>query len=234
MPLGFGGINTNTTYQGYTPGTILGVSDWFRADLGVKKSAGNVAGWQSQAGLQTNWNSVSGTITPAASASYNNQQVFTFATGAIIQKTSTAVINPPWTIIVVGNMTTITTTSNFPLFTSAGGTVQIGFDAAFAGEWYSYGGANQAGGTINTNPNIFIFNNAGSGNTSALYVNSSSVTTSTSTTQTGNIGTNPFVGDSAAFTGSIAELVIIVRSLTLAERQEFMKYAATRYGISAS
>jgi hypothetical protein len=132
--------------------------------------------------------------------------------------------------MVVGNMSNITTTNNGLFGCLGGANIQIGFNSSFAGEWSSYAGVSQVGGTIDTNPHAFIFS---VGANSAFYVDNSITPISTSTGQTSAIGTTPYFGDSASFAGNIAEAVIIARTITLSERQEFMKYAATRYRLSS-
>jgi hypothetical protein len=83
MPLSFGGLNTNITYQSWTPAILQGIQDWWRADLGVKTSSGALSGWRSQAGYETNMVQITGTST-----SYGNQIVMAFAASALVQKNS--------------------------------------------------------------------------------------------------------------------------------------------------
>jgi hypothetical protein len=230
MPLGFGGLNTSITYQGWTPSVLQGIQDWWRADLGVKTSSGALTSWQSQAGYRTNMTQVSGVITPTKSSLYNNQIVMAFAASAFVQKTAyLGVSTQPWTILVVGNLSNITT-SNYPL---SNGSAQIGYYSTFAGKWYAYTGDNLNGGTADTNPHAFILIcNAAA---SVFNVDNSAVMIGTATSAgTNALGNDPYWGDSSSFTGNIAEMTLVARALLLAERQEFMRYAAARYGLNAS
>jgi hypothetical protein len=215
---------------GWTPASLIGISDWFRADMGITAPGGVVSAWKSQAGLKTNYGSTSGSPTVAASAAFGGQQGISFASGALIQAVGLATIPPPVTIFMVSTVSSVAV--EIQPFESTG-TYTIEMGVLSTGKWFVYGGTvlSAAAATATTGAHTMV--GVVNGASSILYVDSSATPVATGNAGPNGLGTNPEPGGNGG-AATIAEIAIVNGASPITDVAQWMSYVHARYGLAVS
>lgn len=215
---------------GWTPANLVGISDWFRADMGITASGGVVSAWKSQAGLHTNYGSASGSPTVAASAAFGGQQGISFASAALIQAVGLPAIAPPVTIFMVSTVSSVTAEIQ-PFEATGTYTLQMGVTSA--GKWFLYGGTTLAAATATATTSAHAMVGVVNGASSILYVDSSATPVATGNAGSGGLGTNPEPGGQGG-AATIAEIAIVNGASLITDVAQWMSYVHARYGLAVS